>query len=117
MLVTLTLYLRLNVFICGMWTRDRAHALACCGLLQEELDYSDSSSKKLQELRLLGCDSVFVDKQFPTFRRNVLSSLSRTALLRVKDNVKIDGASTGRYRKHIKYVSSLGPHRWQDMFV
>jgi len=42
MLVTLTLYLRLNVLTRGMSTRDRAPALACCGLLQEVLDYNDS---------------------------------------------------------------------------
>lgn len=41
-LVTLTLYLRRNVLTCGMSARDRAPALACCGLLQEVFDYNDS---------------------------------------------------------------------------
>jgi hypothetical protein len=62
MLVNLTLYLRLNVFTCGMSTRDRAPALACCGLLHEELNCSDSWSKKLWDLGLLGRDSAYVGR-------------------------------------------------------
>jgi hypothetical protein len=116
MLVTPTLYLRLNVFTCGMSTRDRAPALACCDLLQEEWIMVTLKARNFRIFFLGVALRSWVDSS-RRFEGTYLLHSQQLPSWGWRLTLKLIVLLPDAIGSTLNMLASLGPHRWQHIFV